>query len=69
MREHELTFEERSVWGECPVCRAPDGEPCYPEIGIHLGAKADGSSLQRGEGAHLARLNAAPHVTRVVPAD
>jgi hypothetical protein len=48
----DLTFEERSVFGECPVCKAKDGEPCDSRKGINL---ADGN-----EGAHLGRLIRAP---------
>jgi hypothetical protein len=47
--ERVLTFEERATWGEGPVCHAPDGEHCYPEVGLQLGVKADGfPRLNRG---------------------
>lgn len=69
MRERELSFDERARWGECPVCKAPDTEPCRAEVGIQLGTKLDGSQLKTGEGAHLARLQRAPYRVREVPAD
>jgi hypothetical protein len=51
--------------GECPVCRAQDEEPCRAEVGIQVGRKPDGSPLMTGEGAHLARLNAAPFRVKI----
>jgi hypothetical protein len=68
MRIRELTYEERMVWGECPVCKAPDGQPCYAEVGLHLGVKGDGSRLKTGEGVHMARLRNAPEKVKTVPA-
>lgn len=62
----DLTFEEKSTWGECPVCKAEHGAPCHPEVGIQLGHRVDGRPMQRGDGAHLARLNAAPKAVRLV---
>lgn len=64
----ETTFEERATWGECPVCHAPDGEWCSAAIGIQLGQRVDGRRMNDGEGAHLARLQRAPMVVRLVPA-
>lgn len=48
----ELTYEERSIWGTCPVCDSEPGIPCSP-----IGAEdiPDGES-----GAHFARLVNAP---------
>lgn len=64
MRERELTFEERSKWGRCPVCGAPDGEPCHPEIGFPLGMTVNG--IRPTDGAHLGRLRDAPMRVREV---
>ena len=50
--ERELTYEERSIWGECPVCKASHGDKCYP-TGIHLGCNIT-------KGVHLGRLQKAP---------
>ncbi len=58
--ERDLSFDERIRWGICSVCDAPDGEPCRAEVGLNLGMTASGRHLQTGEGAHLARLSAAP---------
>jgi hypothetical protein len=55
-----LTYEERAVFGECPVCHAPHGRPCdgnchtVPLVG-------EGNML----GAHLGRLEAAPKKRRI----
>lgn len=68
MREKELTFDERAVWGECPVCHAPDLTPCFADVGVQLGTHPDGSRMKDGEGAHLGRLQAAPKRTKVVAA-
>lgn len=62
----ELTVNERFKWGECHVCKAPHGEHCRPGIGFPLGMSADGGWPK--DGAHLARLNNAPHRVREVPA-
>jgi len=64
----ELTIEERMKWGTCPVCQAPHGTDCYAAVGIHLGVRADGRAPQDGDGAHLARLDRAPHRVREVDA-
>lgn len=61
----EMTYEERATFGECPVCKAPHGEWCHPEVGIQLGHRVGGGPSRQGEGAHLGRLQAAPMV-RVV---
>jgi hypothetical protein len=66
-RERDLTWDERSKWGRCPVCGAGDRIPCVAEVGVHLGRKADGGWLKTGEGVHLARLSAAPVRVREVP--
>ena len=60
----ELTTEERFVWGDCSVCKAPHGQPCHAEVGIQLGTR-----LETGEGVHLARLQGAPLKVREVPVD
>ena len=65
-RVRELTFEERSRWGVCPVCSAQDGEPCDPGVGIALGLMADGR--QPTTGVHLGRLASVPSRVRLVPA-
>lgn len=62
----ETTYEERAVWGVCPVCSAPAGEWCYPEVGIQLGVRVGGGKPKQGEGAHLSRLQKAPRIVRVV---
>lgn len=49
----KLTYEERAVFGTCPICAAAEGEVCRPEAGILLDAEL-------GPGAHVARLLAAP---------
>lgn len=67
MRERDLSFEDRMRWGECPVCKAPDGTACYAAVGVQLGQRVDGRPMQDGEGAHLARLTNAPFRVREVP--
>lgn len=64
-RERELTFDERAVWGECPVCHAKDGEKCDSAIGLTLGVNVNG--VRPTEGAHLARIQDAPLRVRLVP--
>ncbi len=49
---HDLTYEERAVWGLCPICKAPNGQACDKSA-------AESRYLSRG-GAHLARLQWAP---------
>lgn len=61
----ELTFEDRSKWGDCPACKAVHGEPCDYNVGIPLGLNAYG--VRPIEGAHLARLQRAPYKVKVVP--
>ena len=64
----ELSFDDRARWGECPVCHAPHGTFCYADVGIQLGQRVDGRPMKDGEGAHLGRLQNAPHRVREVPA-
>lgn len=64
----EATFDERATWGTCPVCGAPHGENCHPEVGVQLGRTVSGRPLQQGEGAHLARLQKAPAKVAMVRA-
>lgn len=61
----ELTFEERAIWGECAICGAKHGERCRGEVGIALGQNVRWQPP--ADGAHLARLNAAPHRVQLVP--
>lgn len=68
MRERELTFDERARWGDCPVCKAPDGEPCCADVGMQLGVRVDGRRMRDGEGVHVGRLQKAPFRVREVPA-
>lgn len=63
-REHimvnrrSLTYEERAVWGICPICREAPGVPCDKDFGIGV-FNPLGMRLSQG-GAHMARLEAAP---------
>jgi hypothetical protein len=66
VRERELTVKERFRWGDCPVCKAPDGEPCRADVGLQVGTKIDGSRMEDGEGAHMGRLIKAPLWVREV---
>lgn len=68
MRTRELTAEERFTWGDCSVCGAKDGEHCHADVGVQLGVRVDGTRMQDGEGAHLARLERAPLKVQMVPA-
>ena len=61
----ELTFEDRSTWGDCSVCKAVHGEACDSNVGISLGLNAYGK--RPIDGAHLARLQAAPYKIKIVP--
>jgi hypothetical protein len=61
----DLTYEERATWGPCPICHAPHGQPCNPEVGLALGRNAHGE-IPAG-GAHLGRLQRAPDRVRLVP--
>lgn len=54
----QLTYEERRVWGICPVCGAKPGEPCSGDVGIPLGRAVDGGLPSNG--VHLARMTRAP---------
>lgn len=62
----ELTYSQRIAWGECPVCKAHDGELCDPNVGIALGQNVLGQ--RPTDGVHLARLQQAPMRVRMVPA-
>lgn len=66
--ERETTITERQTWGDCGVCGAKHGEWCHADVGVQLGARVDGRRMKDGEGAHLARLRAAPQRVRLVPA-
>lgn len=55
MRVRDLTPEERARWGVCPVCKAPDGEPCK------LYAGRPDPQLP---GAHWGRLERAPLIVK-----
>lgn len=68
MRERDTTQAERFTWGDCPVCKAADGEHCHADVGLQLGQKVDGSRMKDGEGVHVARLQAAPKRVRLVAA-
>lgn len=57
-----LTWAESITWGECPVCHAPHGEKCNPNVGLRIGHCQDES-----QHVHLGRLNAAPKLVRMVP--
>ncbi len=56
-RERELSFEERILWGRCPVCGAEDGAACDASIGLNLTMTAGAAPPV---GAHLGRLQNAP---------
>lgn len=58
MTSRRLSWEERRTWGECPVCRAPHGEPCSSDL--VEGAKSPA-------GAHIARLAVAPEFLADAP--
>ena len=60
---HELFYEERAVWGECPVCHAKPGQKCYPTC-FFLGLTVGG--LPPEDGAHLGRLQRAPFKIEIV---
>lgn len=62
----ELTFDERSKWGECPTCKAPHGEYYHADVGLQLGVRVDGRRMRDGEGVHLSRLQRAPSKVREV---
>ena len=64
----ETTWAERATWGICPACHAAEGEWCHSEIGYQVGMRVDGQRMKTGEGAHLARLRAAPTHVKLVPA-
>ena len=64
----ELSFDERAKWGTCGVCGAKHGEFCHADVGLQLGFPLGGGRMKDGDGAHLARLQAAPFNVREVPA-
>jgi hypothetical protein len=61
----ELTFDERATWGNCLVCGAEHGEWCHAEIGVQLGSTIGGGRLKTGQGAHMGRIQAAPHKVKL----
>ncbi len=65
----ELSTEERMRWGTCSVCGARHGKPCHAAVGLQLGVPVGGGRMQDGDGAHLARLQAAPFKVREVACD
>lgn len=60
----DMTYEERSTFGTCPVCGATQGNLCNPYVGIALGWRADGNVGWGG--AHLGRLNNAPRRKKTI---
>jgi hypothetical protein len=52
----QLTYEDRAVYGTCPVCSAQPGEPCDMSQGIPLDVPTELSDT----GTHTARLINAP---------
>lgn len=60
---HDLTYDQRAVWGTCPVCRAQHGERCRADVGIALGVSSAGGPPV--DGVHLGRLQAAPARVRI----
>lgn len=65
-RIKELTFDERSTWGECPVCHAKDGEKCNPDVGFFAALTLAGTPPSPG--SHLGRLQNAPRRVRITAA-
>jgi hypothetical protein len=65
--ERNLSWEERIRYGTCPVCEAPDGEPCRADVGLQLGVRVDGRRMRDGEGVHLARIQKSPLRVKEVP--
>ena len=63
--ERDLTYIERSKWGECPVCHAAHGEACDPNQGLPLG-HCSISGLSPENGVHLGRLQRAPRRVREI---
>lgn len=55
MKERELLPHERAKWGECPVCRAREGDDCNPQLGVW--------------GVHFGRINRAPKAVPVPNGD
>ena len=65
-----LTYDERAVWGRCPICYAENGQPCKPvcpDVPCAIcGYPAGGPCLQQEQpGTHIARLVNAPLVAAV----
>jgi hypothetical protein len=52
-----LSWEERAIYGICPVCRSKQGEPCKQDVDGEMITLLD---PKIGEGAHIARLINAP---------
>jgi hypothetical protein len=63
----DTTIYERQRWGTCAVCAAKHGLACHAAVGFQLGVRIDGRAMIDGEGAHLARLQAAPPRVPVIP--
>lgn len=63
-RVRELTYDQRATWGECPICKASDGQWCDSNKGIPLGFTASGELPPSG--VHLGRLYRAPFRVREV---
>jgi len=62
MLERELTYDEQSRWGTCPICKVHHGESCL-KFGLTL------SGTYPENGVHMLRLQAAPKKVKLVPAD
>lgn len=60
------TYEERSVWGTCPACKAEAGQPCNPDVGLSIGVNVNGQ--RPAGGVHLGRLQRAPMFVQLVEA-
>jgi hypothetical protein len=59
--KRQLTYDERAVWGTCPICGAEMGQPCDGSIGYYVGCLPNKSQ----GGAHMGRLQAAPFEVEV----
>ena len=51
---HDLTYDQRAIWGTCPVCRAPHGERCSPT-----------DELEAHRWTHGVRIQKAPQRVRI----